>query len=60
MHLADRHEGEVLAAASFNLPSAEYSVAVRIDQDGDKQFRMLSMLSFRTVLAFDLGRVELL
>jgi hypothetical protein len=44
----------------FDLPSTEYSVAVRINQDGDNQLRRVGMLSLGAVLAFDLRRVKLL
>lgn len=60
VHLGDEHEGQVFAAAPFDLPGAEDASAVSVDQDGNDQLRMIGMLALDAIKAFNAGRIELL
>jgi hypothetical protein len=52
VHLGYKHEGQVFPATPFNLPRAENTTAVGVNQDRDNLLGMIGMLAFDAVATF--------
>ncbi|USE38427.1 hypothetical protein [Endozoicomonas sp. SCSIO W0465] len=60
MLFGDIHESQVLIAAPFNLPGAEHTMAIGIDQDRYNQSWVVGILAKMVILLFHFRGVDML
>src|SRR5690606_16304660 len=60
VHLRNEHKGQILAAAALDLPGAEDSAAVSVDQNGNDLPGMIGVLTLGAIETFNAGSIQLL